>query len=274
MTEIQDRLAAIKNSLAKKLDGDVDVGLILGSGLGGLAETLGDATSIAYGEIDGLPEATAPGHAGRLHIGESNGRRVAICAGRFHLYEGHQPLDAAMTAYLLYALGAKTMVVTNAAGALTADFTPGDVMLIDDHINFSGIDSTKGPESPDVGPRFTDMSRAYCPTLRDATASAAAELNIDLKRGIYGAVTGPCFETSAERRAYRLLGADAIGMSTVFEVMAANHCGMRALGFSAITNMATGDADQQPEVMDDVFHYAKVAGEKIERLYHSLVPKL
>ncbi|MCG8440363.1 MAG: purine-nucleoside phosphorylase [Caulobacterales bacterium] len=273
MTLLADRLAAIRASLPADI-APVSLGVILGSGLGGLVDEAHVTRTIAYRDIDGMTPSTAPGHAGALKLGTLQGRPVALCAGRLHLYEGAAPLDVAMTAYLLHVLGARTLIVTNAAGALNPDFRPGDVMLIDDHINFSGADPLQGEDNPDIGPRFPDMSRAYHPGLRDQAARAAPELDLALRRGVYAGVRGPSLETSAERRFYRAMGADAVGMSTVLEVIAANHCGMRVLGLSAITNMATGGADQQPDTIEEVLKHAETAGRKIAALLLRLAPQL
>ena len=175
---------------------------------------------------------------------------------------------------LLGRLGARRLVVTNAAGALTPDFAPGDVMLIEDHLNFTGVNPLTGPNDDGVGLRFPDMSRAYDPDLAEAAMRAAAAAGVALRRGIYAGVAGPSLETSAERRFLRAAGADAVGMSTVLEVIAAVHAGMRVVGLSAITNAATGGPDQQPDTIEAVLAQAGVAGEKIARLLARLVPEL
>lgn len=273
MTELTDRLAAIKKALPAELP-PVDIGVILGSGLGAVFDDLTVEHKIDYAKLGGLAPSTAPGHAGQLLLGDYCGKRIAICAGRVHLYEGHSPLDVAMTAYLLNTLGAKKMVITNAAGGLNADFKPGDIMLIDDHINATGRDPLRGPDNPEVGPRFPDMSRAYCPALRKCVVEVAMKKAIELKNGIYVGVHGPSLETSAERRFFHAMGGDAVGMSTVLEVIAAIQCGADVLGVSAITNIATGDADQPPDTIEDVLQNAASAGEKINALMRKLIPVL
>lgn len=273
MTELMDRLAAIKKALPVEIR-PVDIGVILGSGLGTVFDELTVEHKIDYAKLGGLAPSTAPGHAGQLLLGDYCGKRIAICAGRLHLYEGHSPLDVAMTTYLLNTLGAKKMVITNAAGGLNADFHPGDIMLIDDHINATGRDPLQGSDNPEVGPRFPDMSRAYCPALRKCAADIAMKNAIELRNGIYVGVHGPALETSAERRFFRAMGGDAVGMSTVLEVIAANQCGADVLGISAITNIATGAADQPLDTIEDVLHNAALAGEKINALMRKLIPVL
>ena len=250
MSELERRISSLRNSL-EQFNVRADIGLVLGSGLSGLAERMTAAIEIPYADLDGMPQSTAPGHRGALIVGELEGRQTAICSGRLHLYEGHSSVDAAMSVYLLYALGVGSVVLTNAAGALNPSFAPTDLMLIDDHINLMGADPTRGEESPEIGPRFTDMSRAYSTTLAAKAVAAATREGVALQRGVYAAVPGPSFETSAERRYYRSIGGDVVGMSTVLETIAARHCGMEVLAISVVTNMATGGPDQQPDTMEE-----------------------
>ncbi|MBA3325035.1 MAG: purine-nucleoside phosphorylase, partial [Rhodobacteraceae bacterium] len=240
MTALAERLAAVQASLAGRIGDPVEIGMILGSGLGPLAERVADPVVIPYAEIAGMPVSTAPSHAARLLIGVLGGRRVALMQGRLHLYEGWSARDVALPVYLLKALGALRLVVTNAAGALNPEFVPGDVMLIEDHLNFTGANPLTGPNDDRLGLRFPDMSRTYDPDLRDRARAAAAAIGLKLAAGIYAGIAGPSLETSAERRWLRATGADAVGMSTVLEVIAARHAGLAVLGFSAITNAATG----------------------------------
>lgn len=246
-----------------------EIGLILGSGLGQMVDAVEGARHIAYTDIDGFPRSTAPSHAGRLVLGRLAGRRVIVMQGRFHLYEGWSAQDIACPVYAMKRLGVKHLVVTNAAGGLNPNYAPGDVMLIDDHINFLGANPLIGPNDERLGPRFPDMSKAYWPAHREAVMLQALNMDIPLRHGVYAAVTGPSFETSAERRMVRMSGGDAIGMSTVIEVIAANHAGMRALGFSAIANAATGAPDQQPDTLEDVIANAARAGVQIGRLLNA-----
>lgn len=261
-------------SIENRTDRRCDVALILGSGLGPVADELHDGCSIPYGEIEGFPEATTTGHAGRLLLGEWCGQRVAVLQGRMHLYEGWRASDIALPVRVLRGLGATQLVVTNAAGALNPDFRPGQIMLIEDHLNFTGADPLIGPNDDTIGLRFPDMSRAYDPALRRLAKTMLDERGIEFCTGIYAGVTGPSLETSAERRYYRMAGADAIGMSTVLEVIAAVHAGMRVLGFSAITNMATGGPDQAPDTIEDVHRVAGIAGRSLRAALEALLPEM
>lgn len=252
----------------------VETGVILGSGLGQLAGQVEEAEAVPYGEIPGFPVSTAPGHAGRLVLGRLHGAPVAILQGRHHLYEGFSAAEIALPVHLLRALGAERLIVTNAAGALDPAFAPGDVMLIEDHLNFTGASPLTGANDEALGLRFPDMSRAYDPALRALTLKTAAGQGLPLRRGIYAGVAGPELETSAERRFLRAAGGDAVGMSTVIETIAANHAGLRVLGLSAITNSATGGPGQQPDTIEAVLANAAIAGETIAALLAALLPRL
>jgi purine-nucleoside phosphorylase len=266
-------LLAALGAVMAHTDTTPEVALILGSGLGGLADRVEDARAVPYAEL-GLPASTAPSHAGRLIFGRLHGREVVVMQGRLHLYEGWSAQEIGFVVRLLARLGAETLVVTNAAGALDPDFAPGDVMLIEDHLNFTGANPLTGPNEDRIGPRFPDMSRAYDADLRDAARAAAEAAGVELRRGIYAGIAGPSLETSAERRFLRAAGADAVGMSTVIEVIAAVHAGMRVLGLSAITNDASGGPDQQPDTIEAVLANAEVAGVKIAALLARLLPEL
>ena len=261
-------------SIESRTDRRCDIALILGSGLGSVADDLTDACGIPYGEIDGFPKAMTAGHAGRLLLGDWRGQKVAVLQGRMHLYEGWQAADIAVPVRVLRGLGATQLVVTNASGALNPDFRPGQIMMIEDHLNFTGTDPLTGPNDDAVGLRFPDMSRAYDPSLRQLAMGLLDDHGIDFRAGIYAGVTGPSLETSAERRFYRMAGADAIGMSTVLEVIAAVHAGMRVLGFSAITNMATGGAEQEPDTIEEVHRVAGIAGKKLRAALEILLPAM
>ncbi|MFT3974583.1 MAG: purine-nucleoside phosphorylase [Amaricoccus sp.] len=269
-----ERLTAAMDALAGRTGAPVEVALILGSGLGGLADAVEVDATIPYGEIRGLPVATAPGHAGQLVIGRLAGRRVALMQGRLHLYEGLTPADIALSVRILRRLGAGALVVTNAAGALDPGFVPGDIMLIEDHLNLTGANPLIGRNDPSIGLRFPDMSRAYDPAYRDLARAVAAEAGIALRTGIYAGVTGPSLETSAERRCMQASGAQAVGMSTVHEVIAAVHCGLRVLAFSAITNEATGGPDQGEDTIERVLERAEQAGKTLGVLLERLLPAL
>lgn len=244
----------------------IDQAVILGSGLSGLKlEGFKPVAEIEYRRIDGLPQSTAPSHAGLLELVSNGEKTVALCSGRQHLYEGYSVLDVCTLVYTLGTLGAKSLVVTNAAGALNPNFKPGDVMMINDHINFTGQNPVIG-QGEEFGVRFPDMSKAYHRGHSEQAISAAEQIGITLHSGVYMGVTGPSLETSAERRMFRTLGADAVGMSTVLEVIAANHVGMNVLGLSAITNLALGDENQQPDTIEEVLAHAAVAGDKIKAM--------
>ncbi len=275
MTETQlQRLDKAHKSIAGRVGAPPEIALMLGSGLGQLADAVDEPTVIAYAEIDDFPVSTAPGHAGQFVLGRLFGRRVVVMQGRLHLYEGWSPRDVALPVYLMRRLGAETLVVTNAAGGLDPEFDAGEVMLIEDHLNFTGVSPLVGDNDERIGLRFPDMSRAYDPDLRRLAGEAAARAGVKLRRGIYAGVLGPALETSAERRFLRAAGGDAVGMSTVTDVVAAVHCGLSVVGLSAITNKATGGPDQQPDTIEAVFRHAAICGEKIEAVLKELLPAL
>ena len=261
-------------SITDRVGAPCETALVLGSGLGHLSEAVTNATMIPYSEIDGFPVATAPGHKGQLVIGDLFGRRTAVMQGRLHLYEGWKPRDIALAVYLLRRLGGQTFVVTNASGGLNPDYAAGDVMLIEDHLNFTGASPLTGHNDDAIGLRFPDQSRLYDPGLRVLATEAAATTGTPLRQGIYCGVNGPELETSAERRFFRAAGGDAVGMSTVIEVVAANHAGMKVLGLSAIANAATGGLDQEPDTIEAVVAMAAICGMKIETILKELFPKL
>lgn len=207
------------------------IGIILGSGLGGLAAKAG-GVEISFSSIPGFPRATVAGHAGLLKLGKS----VAVMAGRFHYYEGHPIDDVVLPVFLLHRFGVRTLIVTNAAGGVNTTYAPGDLVLIKDHVNFMGVNPLRGANL-DLGPRFPDMSAAYDPKLRSLAREASA---VPLEEGVYGAFAGPSYETPAEIRMLAAVGVDLVGMSTVPEVIAASYLGIRVLGISCVTNMAAG----------------------------------
>jgi xanthosine phosphorylase len=230
--------------LATRAPAPPRVGIVLGSGLGAVADAVSEPVSVGYDELPGFPRPSVEGHAGRAVLGRIGEVGVAVLQGRAHLYEGGslQPLGAPVRA--LKAAGAEIVVLTNAAGSLRAEVGPGRLMAITDHINLTGTNVLIGPNDPEVGPRFPPLRDAYDPILLDELHTAARELGIDLAEGVYLAVSGPSFETPAEIRAFRVLGADAVGMSTVHETIAARHCGLRVCAVSAITNLAEGMSEE------------------------------
>lgn len=215
------------------------IGLVLGSGLGGLADTLEDRVIIPFDEIPGWPPSTVHGHAGQLVIGKLEGQMVVAQQGRAHFYEGYTMKQVTYSIRVMHTIGVKTLVLTNAAGGLNTTFSVGDVMLINDHINFIGMAGNNplvGPNDDTVGPRFLGMSQTYDRALRECAHDVVKTSGLMLREGIYAALAGPSFETPAEIRMLRMMGADAVGMSTVHEVLVARHAGMRVMAFSGITN--------------------------------------
>jgi purine-nucleoside phosphorylase len=217
-----------------------ELALILGSGLGEFASTLQDAVSIPYGDIPEWPQARVVGHEGRLVLGTKGGKRVAVLAGRVHFYEGYDLRTVTFPTRVLGRLPVKTLVLTNAAGGINTSFTPGSLMVIDDHLNLMGSNPLIGPNDDRFGSRFPDMSEVYSKRLRRLADEAAASLGLSVVHGIYAGCHGPSYETPAEIRYLRSIGADAVGMSTVPEAIAARHMGLDVLGISCITNMAAG----------------------------------
>ncbi len=234
---IEKIAAQIKNKLAGRTP---STAIILGSGLGGLGEKIENPCIIEYKDIEGFPQSTVSGHKGRLIAGFLEGKEVLCMQGRIHLYEGHAPTAINTIIKTFQLLGIKELIVTNAAGSLDENMAPGSIMLIKDHINFSGRNPLVGPNDEKFGPRFPDLSNAYTSSIRQKVKEIAQRENIPLHEGVYLMVLGPNFETSAEIRAFRILGADAVGMSTVPEVITAAHSGIKVLGLSVITNFGTG----------------------------------
>ena len=233
------------DALAAKLGGfQPEVLLILGSGLGSLGDQVENPVIVPYGDVPHMKRSTVPDHKGQFVFGSLAGRRVAVMQGRLHTYEGWSFADVSYPVRVLRLLGAQTLLVTNAAGAVNTSFSAGDIMLITDHIKLFGVSPLCGPNVEEFGPRFPDVSAVYTPALREIARLAAEHLGIGLREGVYMYFPGPQFETPAEVRMARLLGADAVGMSTVPEAIVAAHCGMRVLGFTLCTNMAAGVLDQ------------------------------
>ena len=239
--------------------------LILGSGLGYLADELEDCVSLPYEQIPGFLPVSAPGHAGKLLCGTLCGAPVAILQGRWHAYEGYTWHQVAVPVRILARLGVKSLLVTNAAGAVNPSFAPGDIMLITDHIKLFGTSPLTGPNDASFGPRFPDMSFTYTPRLQALARQAAQTLSLPLREGVYMYFPGPQYETPAEIRAARILGADAVGMSTVPEVIAARHAGLDILGFSLLSNLAAG-VGTQPLTEEEVLREAKAAAPRFAAL--------
>ena len=247
------------------------VGVVLGSGLGPFADAVEDAVEIPYGEIPGWPVSTAVGHAGTLVLGTFAGAPIAVMRGRAHLYEGLPPARVVFGIRVLGALGIRTLVLTNACGAVDDTLAPGQLVAISDHLNLQGSSPLVGPNDDALGPRFPDLSDAYDPALREAARTAATRLGFELSEGVYAAWLGPAFETPAEIRMLRTLGADLVGMSTVPEVLAARHQGIRCLALSCVTNMAAGIL---PEPIDHerVLEIGAAASDRLISLLREVVP--
>jgi purine-nucleoside phosphorylase len=245
------------------------LGVILGSGLGNFASLVEDATAIPYAEIPHFPQSTVAGHSGRLVLGHIAGIPVAVMQGRVHAYEGYALSEVIFPTRVLGLLGCKSLIVTNAAGGINTSYTQGSLVAISDHINLTGSNAALGPNEANFGPRFFDMTSAYSPELRALAHAEAARQNIALAEGVYLAVLGPSYETPAEIRAFRTLGADLVGMSTVHEVIVARHMGLEVLGLSLVTNMAAGvlnEAINHEEVME--------TGRRVEHQFTSLLTAL
>ena len=252
------------------------IGIILGSGLNDLADSVQKADIIPYGEITNWPVSTVHGHAGRLVIGELEGQAVFIMQGRIHFYEGYSMSQITLPVRVMQRLGLEMMIVTNAAGGVNPAFTPGDVMLITDHLNLigmMGLNPLIGPNLDEIGPRFPDMSQAYDRKLMDVARKAAAQNNIPLQEGIYCALSGPSFEGPADLRFLRVAGADAVGMSTVPEVIVARHGGLRVLGFSGISNKANLDGSTVT-THEEVIEAGKVIAPKVEKIIRGVLHSL
>jgi purine-nucleoside phosphorylase len=260
------------------IEGHTDVrptiGVVLGSGLGAFADELTDPIEISYHDIPGWPRSTAVGHAGKLVIGKLGGTNVAVMAGRAHLYEGHSMQAATFGVRVLHSLGARGMVFTNAAGGINLALERGGLVLISDHINLQGSNPLVGPNDDALGPRFPDMSEAYSRAWRKTAKAVAAELGMPIGEGVYAAMLGPSYETPAEIRFLRIIGADVVGMSTVPEVIVANHLGMKALGISCVTNMAAGVLPDVKINHEEVLETGAMVRDTLVRLLKALLPRL
>ena len=252
---------------------DVRVALVLGSGLGAFADELEDARPIPYSEIPGFARPTVEGHAGRLVVGGVGGVTVAAMQGRFHFYEGYTLEEVTFPVRVLGLLGVKSLVLTNAAGGLNNSYEQGSLVLISDHLNLMGTNPLLGRNDPRFGPRFPDMTEVYDREYQDAAIKEAHEMGLELRRGIYAALTGPSYETPAEIRMLRLLGADAVGMSTVPEAIVARQMSLRVLGLSCITNMAAGVLDK-PINHEEVIETGERVRETFAELLRRVIPKL
>ena len=270
---MKDELDAAVAAIRSRMDVSPAVGVVLGSGLGGFADALESTVEVPYDEIPGWPQATAIGHAGTLVLGSFGGVPVAVMRGRAHLYEGLSPAKTVFGVRVLGLLGVRTLVLTNAVGAIDDSLEPGQLVVITDHLNLQGQSPLVGPNDDALGPRFPDMSDAYDPELRAAAKAAAERLGLDLGEGVYAAWLGPAFETPAEIRMLRTLGADTVGMSVVPEVLAARHMGIRCLAISCVTNLAAG-LSPDPIDPDHVLEVGARAAGSLVALLRELVPTL
>ncbi|MGW9526816.1 purine-nucleoside phosphorylase [Paenibacillus terrae] len=250
-----------------------EIGLILGSGLGILADLIQEGISIPYQDIPHFPVSTVEGHEGELLLGTIEGRAVVMMKGRFHMYEGYGPQLTAFPVRVMKQLGIQSLLVTNAAGGVNTSYEAGDLMVISDHLNLTGQNPLIGPNDSALGVRFPDMSEAYSRRLRGIAKQTAAQQGFSLQEGVYAGLLGPNYETPAEIVMLRTLGADAVGMSTVSEVTVARHAGIEVLGFSCITNMAAGILDQ-PLSHDEVMETAEKVREKFLNLVLGIIPQM
>jgi purine-nucleoside phosphorylase len=249
------------------------VAVVLGSGLAGFADALTEVTTLPYSDIPHFPRSSVAGHKGALLAGLCQGIPLFVMAGRVHAYEGYSAEEVVFPVRVLATLGVKNLVLTNAAGAINTAFKPGELMILTDHVNWTGRNPLVGAEVPELGPRFTDMSEAYHPKLVAACEQAARRIGLMMRKGVYLGLLGPSFETPAEIRAFRSLGADAVGMSTVLECIAANQMGVRVIGISCLTNMAAGILPRKLDHREVMETGEKVRDVLIE-LLSTLVPAL
>jgi len=250
-----------------------EIAVVLGSGLGAFADDLTDATAIAYKEIHGFAQSTVEGHAGKLVIGKAGNVPIAAMQGRFHFYEGYALDDVTFPVRVLKLLGVRTLILTNAAGSLNTELTPGSLMIISDHINLMGANPLIGPNEARFGPRFPDLTSTYDPELQSLVIEEAKAMNIDMRRGVYAALSGPSYETPAEIHMVRTLGADAVGMSTVPEAIVARHMEIRLIGISCITNLAAG-VSNRPIDHSQVMEIGKSVRAQFTELLRRVIAKL
>lgn len=240
---MRERIAEAAEAVRRHC-GEATVGIVLGSGLGNFADRLEQPRTLPFVDIPGFVQSTVAGHAGSLSVGGLAGQRVLVMRGRFHYYEGYSAQEITLPIRVMRALGLKTVILTNAAGAVNTAYAAGDLMLITDFLNLSGVNPLRGPNLEEYGPRFPDMSFAMTPALQELARNCAKRLGISLREGIYAQMQGPSYETPAEIRMVRTLGGDAVGMSTVPEILVAAHSGMQVLGISLLSNMAAGILNQ------------------------------
>lgn len=268
-----DRINSVHDYLSRATQQRPTLCVVLGSGLGGYADTLENAQIIDYKDIPGFPQSTAPGHAGRLIFGQKHGVSLVCMQGRFHCYEGYTPAETVIPLRALIKLGVRQLLITNAAGGVNVAYKPGDIMIIEDHINFASVSPLEGPNLDEFGPRFPDMSFAYSQKLVAALRNAAQKHGIEVQSGIYAMMKGPAYETPAEIHALRTLGADAVGMSSVPEIITAAHAGVASAALSCITNMAAGILNQ-PLTHEEVMETGRIAADRIRTLIDGVIREI
>lgn len=256
--------------IKSKIDFDLDIALILGSALGSLSSEIENPIVIDYEDIPNFLVSTVKSHAGKLIIGQLNGKNTICMSGRFHYYEGYDFEELVIPIRVFHLLGVKTVILTNAAGGINKSFVPGDIMIIEDHLKLTGASPLRGENIEEFGHRFYDVSHMYTRELRDIAKKAASKIDLDIKEGVYIYTTGPQFETPAEIRVYRGFGADAVGMSTVTEALTAAHCGMKVLGLSLISNMAAGVLNQ-PITGEEVDIVGAKTADRFKRLIREII---
>jgi purine-nucleoside phosphorylase len=273
MENVMQKMQIAAEAINGKINEQPTIGLILGSGLGELADEIENAVKIDYNDIPNFPVSTVEGHAGRLVIGQLHNKTVVAMQGRFHFYEGYSMQEVTFPVRVMKALGVETIIVTNACGGMNSEFAAGDLMLITDHINMTGQNPLIGRNEAELGPRFPDMSRAYTPQLVEKVEEVAAKLDIKLQKGVYAGITGPTYMTPAELIMVRNLGADTIGMSTVPEVIVASHMSMKVIGISCITDMAIGE-ELEPLTHEQVVEVANRTKPKFINLVKNIVSNI
>lgn len=259
--------------IKSKIDLDLDIALILGSALGSLSSEIENPIVIDYKDIPNFLVSTVKSHAGKLIIGELNGKNIICMSGRFHYYEGYDFEELVIPIRVFHLLGVKTVILTNAAGGINKSFTPGDIMIIKDHLKLTGASPLRGANIEEFGDRFFDVSDMYTEKLRNIAKIAAEKITLDIKEGVYIFTTGPQFETPAEIKMYRAFGADAVGMSTVTEALTAAHCGMKVLGLSLISNMAAGVLNQ-PVTAEEVGVVGRESAERFKKLIREIIKEI
>ena len=273
ISSVRQQLEESVHAIAARTSFRPSVGLILGSGLGGLTKELKPEAEFEYADIPHMPQATAPGHEGKLSLGLLGGQRVAVLSGRFHYYEGHPSSSIAYPIRLIRALGAQTLFLTSIVGSMNPKMPPGSLMMLDDHLNLMSMNPLVGPNDETVGPRFPDMSRPYDSELQRLARQAAKEQRLPLHEGVYVAVTGPNLETRAEYRFLRQIGADVVGMSMVPEVLVARHCGMRVLAVTVVSDACNPDA-LKPASIDELLRVAAETEPKLTALLKTVLQRL